>query len=260
MTSAQAEAWRDALSKVCALWCLLLAVTLLDAVIAKFREPSLVFHALPGDVIRVTGPVAGKAQGMDDLVISADPAAIQINLDAIRPSFWFGGAMWHARAMVRPAAAAGDYPVRIYDQETPAGKVEALHFVVHAGADSYQQSHKSAIRRILNLSPWWLMLVWVGCVVITLLCVYVLAQRVDRLMAEDGRAEIYLMRPVDGGQEIIFEMGSRYGVAVGTRVDVVDKAGSWIGFAEVRKTTENDGLAWVSSDYPVKPGCIVVKK
>ncbi len=104
------------------------------------------------------------------------------------------------------------------------------------------------------------MLVWLGCVVITLLCVYVLAHRVDRLMAEDGRAEIYLMRPVDGGHEIIFELGSRYGVAVGTRVDVVDKAGSWVGFAEVRKTTENDGLAWVSSDYPVKPGCIVVKK
>ncbi len=128
MTSAQAEVWRDALSKVCALWCLLLAVTLLDAVIAKFREPSLVFHALPGDVIRVTGPVAGKAQGIDDLVISADPAAIQINLDAIRPSFWFGGAMWHARAMVSPAAAAGDYPVRIYDQRDSCRKGRGTAF------------------------------------------------------------------------------------------------------------------------------------
>ena len=260
MTQAQAEAWRDALSKLGTLWCVLLAVTLLDAVISKFREPPQVFHVLAGETIQVTGPVGDQTAKIDDLIISGNPPTVAINVDAIRPSFWFGGAMWHARVAVSSTTVAGDYPVQIHAREVPVDKVQALHFVVHADAASYQQSFKSVIRRVLGLSPWWLTLAWALCAVGTFFGVYGLSQRVDQLLAQQGRAAVYLVRPGDEGQEIIFGLGSRHGLTVGNKLDVLDQAGRWIGFAEVRKVSEDDGLAWVNADCPVGPGAMVVVK
>lgn len=260
MTQAQAEAWRDALSKLGTLWCVLLAVTLLDAVISRFREPPQVFHVLAGETIQVTGPVGDQTAKIDDLIIAGNPPTVTISIDAIRFGFWFGGAMWHARVAVSSTTAAGDYPVRIHPREIPVEKVPALHIVVHSDAVSYRQSSKSAIRRVSGLSPWWLTLVWALCAVGTFFAVYGLSQKVDQLLALQGRAAIYLVRPGDEGQEIVFGLGSRHGLTVGSNLDVLDKTGHWIGFAEVRKVSEEDGLAWVNADLQVGPGAMVVVK
>jgi hypothetical protein len=260
MSDARVEAWRNALAKLGAVCCLLLVVSLMDAVIAKFRESPQEHHVLPGEVVQLTGPVGENDQAIGDLVITGDSAAIQVRVDAIRPGFWLGGAMWHARVTVSPNAAAGDHVVRIHARQIPADKVQALHIMVHADAADYQQSSKSVIRRVLNFSPWWMTIVWAACAAINFLCVFVLSNRIDQSLAQEGRAEIYLIRPTDGGQEIVFGLGSRYGVEAGTQFDVLDKSGLWIGFAEVRKVTEDDALAWVKGDRPVEPESMVVKR
>ncbi|HAA05308.1 MAG TPA: hypothetical protein DCZ69_05280 [Syntrophobacteraceae bacterium] len=260
MTWSQAVAWRDVLGKLGTLWCILLAVSLLDAVTAKFRESPLVSHVMPGEVIQLTNPVGEPNAKMDDLVIVGNTPTIAISVDAIRPSFWFGGAMWHARVEVSSTAAAGDYPIRIYPRGVPEAKVPAHHVIVHADQQSYYGSSTSFIRRFLRYSPWQLAAIWALCVVATLSGLYLLSRFVDRLMALEGRASIYLVRSVDDGQEILFGLGSKHGVETGRRVDVLDGSGHWVGFGEVRKVDETDALAWVQTDVVVIPGFTVISR
>ena len=259
MTCTGVLAYRDVLSKLGALFCLLLVVSLLDAVIGKFREPSQVFHALPGEVIPLTGPMSGNDQTLDDLAISSESAALQVSADAIRPGFWMGGAMWHARITVGPNATPGEYKVRIHPREIPAHKVQSFHIIVHSDAADYQRSSTSFIQRALNVSPWWLMALFAACALAIFLVVFMLSNRIDHCLAEEGRAEIYLVRPVDGRLEIAFGLGSRNGVEAGTQHDIFDRTGRWIGFADVRKVTESDGLAEVRGDCQVDPESMVVK-
>jgi len=110
----------------------------------------------------------------------------------------------HARLEVNPSAAAGDYAVRIHGREVPVDKVPALHIIVHKDAADHQRSSKSLIRRTLNLSPWWMIVLWAACALVIFLFVFVLSNLIDRMLADQGRAAVYLVRPEDGGQVILF--------------------------------------------------------
>jgi len=151
--------------------------------------------------------------------------------------------MWHARITVGPNATPVNTRCASIPRD-PAHKVQSFHIIVHRDAADFQQSSTSFIQRAINVSPWWLMFLFAACALATFLVVYMLSNRIDHCLAEEGRAEIYLVRPVDGRLEIAFGLGSRNGVEAGTQLDIFDRTGRWIGFADVRKVTESDGLAW----------------
>ena len=89
--------------------------------------------------------------------------------------------------------------------------------------------------------------------------VFFLSQRIERLLAQEGKAEIYRVRQTELGIEISFGLGRDQGLEEGTRLNLFDEKGQSLGTVEVRTVTAGDAMALVAEKQRVRPGYWLVK-
>jgi hypothetical protein len=89
--------------------------------------------------------------------------------------------------------------------------------------------------------------------------VFLLSQRIERLLAEDGRAELYRVRQTDQGIEISFGLGKEQGLVVGTLLNLFDEKGQSLGTVAVRSVTARDAMALTAEEQGVRPGYWLAK-
>jgi hypothetical protein len=88
---------------------------------------------------------------------------------------------------------------------------------------------------------------------------YLLGRRVDRLLARQGRAEVFLTRKAAGGVELYFGLGRRHGVEPGMSVRIQSENGGSICGAVVQQVDADNAMALAGSLAERLPrGAVVV--
>ena len=259
MTLEQAVRARKLLGKLGALVFLLFFASLLDSCVARFREPLFTVHLLPGGSELVDGQVDHDLKEPSQLRVETTSESVRLKIDRFQPSFWLGGNMWVGDISAAADAAAGTYDLRVFAPNQPAKPpVAAFRAVVYPDYAALRESYFSLIRRTFDVHPGMVSLACIAALVFVMGLTYLLGRRVDRLLADRGKAEIFMVQTSVGGVEVWFGLGSPNGVEPGMRVNISAENGQPICHAVVKRVeTENSMALADACAGPLPKGAIV---
>jgi hypothetical protein len=250
--------WRELVGRAGALFCLIFLLAAVDGIVSNFRQPDNLIRLLPGESIEVNGSLKEKVGTAEDLGYVADSNQIELTVETLHSGFWLGGYMWRGVLKVSPTISPGEYSVKVAPKGGDPSKFSSIFRVeVYPDYVSYRQSSKSLMRKYLDVSPWWVLGVFVLSTFFSFVIVYFLSQKREFLLALEGKAEVYLIEEGEGECIVSFGLGTTHGARPGMVLTVSDKLGSTVGSAEVRESSETDSTAAVKSDYKIKPGFLV---
>ena len=87
--------------------------------------------------------------------------------------------------------------------------------------------------------------------------IFVLAGKIDKLLAQRGQAEIFKVEKLDTGYAIAFGLGTKHGVNPGDQVAVFDPEGNKVGTAQIEKSSAQDSVGFITLSKGVRPGYFV---
>ncbi len=227
-----------------ALIVMLFFASVLDSCVARFREPLFTVHLLPGGSERVEGQVDHVLKDLSLLHVETSNACVQLKIDRFQSGTWLGGNMWIGAISAAPDSAVGTYDLRVLapnqPPETPVAAFQAIVYPDHA---ALRRSFLSVIRRTFDVAPGMVALACLPLLGLVLGLIYLLGRRVERLMADQGRAEVFLVKTIPGGIELYFGLGRRHGVEPGRRVDICSESGRPIFTAVVQQVDADNAMA-----------------
>lgn len=246
---------RSATGKVAAVFCVLLSLAVIDAVVAGFRQSTTVFDALPGTSIDLNGLTAEKVGSTKDIVYTGSSDLIRLSIDSIQKGHWFGSKMWQGRIIISPDIKEGEYSLAVGIEGMKMQKPPDKFLIrIYKDYESYSQSFKSLIKRYFNISPWFFAALFSPLIVLAFGYMFLLSGKIENLMAGKGKAVIYKVKKVQETCEIFFGLGTDHGVNTSTRINVFDDNGHMLGTAVVNSATGTDSIACAESGCVVKPG------
>jgi hypothetical protein len=213
VTLEQAVRFRKRLGQVGALIFILFFASLLDSCVARFREPLFTVHLLPGGSELVDGPVDHDLKEPSQLRVEATSESVRLRIDRFQSSFWLGGNMWVGEISAGPDAPAGAYDFRVFARRPSAQPpVAAFRAVVYPDDAALRESYLSLIRRTFDVHPGMVSLACIAALGFVMGMMFLLGRRVERLLADQGQAEIFMVKTAAGGFEVWFGLGRRHGV------------------------------------------------
>ncbi len=244
MTLERAVRFRKHLGKIGALIFILFFAALLDSCVARFREPLFTVHLLPGGSELVDGQVDHDLKEPSRLRVETTSESVQLKIDRFQASFWLGGNMWVGAISAAPAAAAGAYDLRVFARNPPdQPPVAAFRAVVYPDYAALRKSYLSLVRQTFDVQPGMVSLACVAALFFVMGTTYLLGRKIDRLLADQGRAEIFMVKTAAGGVEVWFGLGSRHGVEAGMRVTVSTENGQPVCLAVVEHVETVNAMA-----------------
>ena len=248
---------RRALGKITAVFCILLSLSIIDAVIAGFRQSANVFDLLPGTTVEINGILMGKVKSAREITWTGNSNHILLTIDSIQKGHWFGDNMWQGRLTIDPDIMAGEYSLTVGLEGVKMQKPDKFLIRVYKDYAGYRQSFKSLIKRYLNISPWILAAVFSTFVVSAFGYIFFLSGKIEQLMARQGKAVVYRVKKGDAGCEVAFSLGARNGIRENTCFTLFNEEGKPVGTAVVHNVSDTDSLATAGSGCTVKPGYTV---
>ncbi len=254
----QITRFRKIAGKTGALLFLLLLFFLLDGIIAQFRHPLNVLNVLPGTTMEINGQMDEKTKSFGELTYTSTSDDISLTFDAIHTGFWFGGNMWHGILTVSGQTKPGSYKISVMpkDRKVPA-PFSFFKIVVFSDSASLQQSYTSLIHRTTGITPWWFAVACVPFLVLSFGIVFYLAWKEEGLMADAGKAEVYMVKKTDSDLEIKFGLGTNHGVSPGMQLDVLDDEGRRLGSITVKESWEADSTALAGAIRNMREGFVI---
>lgn len=244
VTLDQATRVRKTVGKLGALICILFFVSLLDSCVARVREPLFTVHLLPGQSEPVEGQLDHTVKVISQLRVETTSPSVQLTPEKFQSGFWFGGNMWIGVITAAADAKAGTYDMRVFDANVPDSKpVAAYRAIVYRDYSAMRESFYSVIQRVFDVRPWIVALWCIPAIGLVFGAMYLLSWRIERLLADMGRAEVFQVQKVDQGIELWFGLGKKHGVEAGMQVNVSTDSGSHICTAVVLRTDDENGIA-----------------
>ncbi len=254
----QVSKWRQFLGKVGSVLCALLFLAVLDGLIAQFRQGPNLLKVLPGETVEIDGPVRGEIKNLQELEYSSDTKHLTLSVQALHKGYFLGGDMWRGQITVGRSLSPGEYRLTVSVRGTPPEQAPPpFHVLVYASAQARLQSSPSLIQRYTGYSVWIVAPAFLPFILLVFGLVFLLSQRRERLLLQQGKGEIYRLVRDEAGWTIRFGLGAAHGLSPGTRVVIRDEEDRTVGAAEVRETGETDSWAVVSGDQEVKIGYLV---
>ncbi|MHC1727153.1 MAG: hypothetical protein AB9866_14295 [Syntrophobacteraceae bacterium] len=240
--------------------CILTLVCGADGGIAYLREPFNSLRMLPGESMRLTGPMAPGVADLEAMTFQSDSGSIAMNLEELISGFWLGARMWRGTLRLSADIEPGKYLVSVYGKEDQK-KVgdNTFQIIVYKDLQAYLSDSKSLIQRYSGFSPWSVTAFSFLLVLLTCGLLYLLAGKRDRLMAEQGEAEIYHITKDDSGLSVYFGLGERNGVEKGSVLLLMDSREQALEEIMVDSVSETDAVAKVGLDRKVRTGFLVKK-
>lgn len=234
--------------------------SMLDSCVARFRAPLFTVHLLPGGSEPVEGPADHELKDLSLLRVESSNGSVQLKIERFQPGFWLGGNIWVGTVSAAPDAGAGSYDLRVFDpDQPPETPVAAFRAVVYPDYAALRESSFSVIRRAFDASPGMVALACIPALGLAMGLGFLLSRRVDRLLAHQGKAEVFLVKKAPGGMEIYFGLGSRHGVEPGMSVRVCSENGQIICDAEVQRVDAGNAMALSGTPAERLPhGAVVV--
>ncbi len=258
MTLLQVSSWRNRIGNTGAVVCLLFFLAVLDALSARLREPSNHFACLPGSRIAVNGPLAGQTTDLRELIYLSSSREIQLIFEATQTGFWLGGHLWNGTLNIEPVIQPGICTVTVRTLKTAGGKPGSLFQIeVYKDQRQLRQNSKSFIFRYLGINSWQVAFFFFPLVLLTIGGVFYLSQQRERLLSEQGKAEVYRMRQDGKDEEIFFGLGRKQGLAPGNRLILFNPQGLEVGPITASEVFENHSTARVDQGWNVHPGFMV---
>ncbi len=240
-----------------ALFSVLFLLSLFDALIAQFREPTVSVSCTPGQAVQVTGPLPEQTS-LGELTYHASSKDLRLAFDSPNRGYWLGGRGWRGKILVDRGARPGTYEILATSRKGGKGGF-AYGFQVRVFQDKSALSAASAsyTRRFLNVSPW----VGVGAlfplVALAFGGVFLLSDKAGRLLKKEGKAEVYRVSRRAQGYLIYFDMGWDQGVRPGDRLALFGNKRGSLGRACVLLTFKDYSIAETPPETLVKPGWVV---
>ncbi|MDP2861420.1 MAG: hypothetical protein Q8N95_01350 [Desulfobacterales bacterium] len=248
---------RSAAGKIAALVCILFSLSIIDAVIAGFRQSANVFDLLPGTTVEINGIMMGKVKSAREITWTGNSNHILLTIDSIQKGHWFGDNMWQGRLTIDPDIRAGEYSLTVGIEGMKMQKPGKFLIRVYNDYAGYRQSFKSFIKRYLNISPWILAASFFIPVVPVFVYIFFLSGKIEQLMAKQGKAVVYRVKKGDDGCEIAFSLGTAHGIRTDTSLALLNEEGKPAGTVVVHNVSETDSVARVGPGCTVKPGYMV---
>ena len=248
---------RRALGKITAVFCILLSLSIIDAVIAGFRQSANVFDLLPGTTVEINGIMLGKVESAREITWTGNSNHILLTIDSIQKGHWFGDNMWQGRLTIDPDIKAGEYTLSVGLESVEVQKPGKFLIRVYKDYAGYRQSFKSLIKRYFDVSPWIMAAAFSTFVVSAFGYIFFLSGKIEQLMAKQGKAVVYRVKKGDDGCEIAFSLGAAHGIRTNTSLALLNEKGKPAGTVVVHNVSETDSVAKVGSGCTVKPGYMV---
>jgi hypothetical protein len=234
--------------------------SVLDSCVARFREPLFTVHLLPGGSDLVEGQVDHALKDLSLLRVASSNESVQLTIDRFQSGLWLGGNMWIGTISVAADAAVGTYDLRVFAVNQPSEKPAAAYqAVVYPEYAALRRGSFSVIRRTFDIAPGMVALACIPALGLVMGLVYLIGRRVDRLLARQGRAEVFLVKKTSGGVEVYFGLGRRHGVDSGMKVSIHSGNGNLICSATVQRADADNAMALAGSPAERLPrGAVVV--
>jgi hypothetical protein len=260
MNLTQSSLWGKWTGRTGTLLCVLLLLAILDALVARFREPLNHFSCLPGSRIAVNGPLAEKINDPRELTYRVNSKDIQLVFEAVQTGYWLGGNMWNGTLLIGPGIQPGGYQLTVHSKiGTRKSSPSLFEIKVVKDLTSYHHQSKSFIERSLEINPWKIVLFLIPFILLTFGIVFYLSHRAENLLAEQGKAEVYRVTKGETGYQIFFGLGKNHGIQAGHRLTVIDNQGREVGSIIVQEVFEGHSTARLDSGLNVSPGFIISK-
>jgi hypothetical protein len=260
MSLDQVVRWRRWTGWVAALLCIVFVVAALDALLMRVRHPENLLHLMPGESAKINGPLQEDVKDLQELTYISTSDRIHLTFEAVHSGFWLGGYLWRGKLSLDPGIQPGDYGLIVNPEGEKTRKITSMFVVkVFPDHEEYRKSSKSIFVKHFDRAPGWTAASIIPLLLLTFGAVFYLSHRKEKLLEEEGKAEIYRMAKVDGGYEINFGLGTKHGLHVGSIVAILNENGETMGQGEVLKSAEDFSIASVKGDYPIKLGYMAQK-
>jgi hypothetical protein len=253
---------RKRLGKMGAIICILFFASILDTCVARFREPLFTVHLLPGGSESVEGQLDYNVKELPRMRIETPDARVRLQMDKLQSGFWLGGSMWIGAISAADDTPPDTYDIRVFALDPPSAKpLAAFRAVVYPDYAALRESFFSLIQRTFDIRPWMVAVACMAALGIVLYRMGVLSRRVEQMLADQGRAEIFHVKKADAGFEVWFGLGERHGVEAGMRVDICSENGQPICDAVVQRVDAENGMALADARAERLPqGAVVVPR
>ena len=244
MTPDQLCVLRKTAGRVGAVFCLLIAIVLVDSLISRFVYEFNVFYTQVNGRYDLTGGMPEKSEKLEDLVAETDSSEVILEFTEVFSGFWLGNTMWRGNVIVSSNAVPGEYMIKVRDARD--SKINpALVFLakVYPDEQSLRKSHGPYLSRYYGITAGWAASILFPGLAIIILFNYGVSNRLEKALADTGQAEVYMVKRMPEGVQIAFSLGIMHGLKSGELLDILNSRGSTVGEAQVLTPGETDSIA-----------------
>ncbi|MBI5588926.1 MAG: hypothetical protein HY881_00440 [Deltaproteobacteria bacterium] len=237
---------RKTAGRVGAVFCILIAIVLLDSLISRFVYEFNVFYTQVDGQYDLIGVMPEKSEKMEDLVAESDSPEVVLEFSEVFSGFWLGNTMWRGKVRVFAKAMPGEYVIKVRDaKDTKINPALVFLAKVYPDAQSLRKSHGPYLERYYGITAGWAASILFPGLAIIMLFNYGVSSRLEKALANTGQAEVYMVKRAPEGIQIAFSLGKRQGLKSGEQLDILNSHGSAVGEAAVLTPGDTDSIAAV---------------
>lgn len=261
MTPARIRALRRSTGWMSALLLSAIALAVLDGLVSQARREFNTFDALPGQRLEANGPMPAGAADSAEVIVEGQSDEVRLELGETGTSFWFGGLMWRGTVVVDAVTEPGRYHLSLRgQQETVAAPDREYAVRVFADEAQLREHSTSYAVRFLGLHPFLLAGELLPLALLGMAGSFFLSKHLERAMAKEGKAEIYMVKKSPEGCLVSFSLGTIHGIRTGERLDILNENGLTVAQADVEQSGRRDSVARVLAAVQIEVGYLVSRQ
>jgi hypothetical protein len=244
MTPDHLFALRKTAGRIGAVFCILIAIVLVDSLISRFIYEFNVFYTQVDGQYDLTGVMPEKSEKMTDLVAETDSPEVILQFTEVFSGFWLGNTMWRGKVRVSAQAQPGEYLIKVRDaRDTKTNPALVFLAKIYPDALSLRKSHGPYLDRYYGITAGWAASILFPGLGILMLFNFIISSRLEKALADTGQAEVYMVKHVSEGVRIAFSLGEKQGLKSGEQLDILNSHGTRVGEAVVLTPGETDSMA-----------------
>jgi hypothetical protein len=260
MTLDRISGWRRWAGIAGSIFCLLSLLAVIDALVARFKQPPSLFQVLPGTSLDIQGPLREAVEMPHKLSFQSDSREIRIDFEGVQKGYWMGGYLWRGRLIIDSEARPGLYSLKVLGPgKSATPPFPPFQIQVYGDPETYRRNLPSLVQRYSGVAPGLAAFFFFIPALGFFGLVFFLSHRIDRLLAREGKAEIYRVRQTERGIEISFGLGKDQGLEEGTHLNLFDEKSRSLGTVTVQSVTAGDAVALAAEEQGVRPGYWLAK-
>jgi hypothetical protein len=261
MDPAEAMKWQNWFGRAAMIVGLAVVFALGDLLIAQIRKQPFVHDLLPGESVKVNGPMPERIKAVEELGYQSTTKKMVLRIERLHTGYWLGGNLWNGEVRLDQDIPPGEYRFMVKPLRTEPDETFPLFTIrVHATKAEAQRQSLSVIARILGIPPWWVIVGALPLTVLFFALVFQCARQREKLLLQRGRAEIFRIKKVDDRLEITFGLGRLDGIEAGAKVMLHGERDQPLGMLRVATVYDRSAMAAASLDCPARVGFLVSRE